>query len=201
MTLQTSLGGMERALFSVFDWALSLTVTIGNFSISSAQTSPTEEPEEELTVTGRELNKPAYSEGWQSDFIQSNLLTIGYFAWHGFVNFGHGLTAFDVDAQVLDLQPNPLVIVPFTTQFTPASKTIEYLQREGVESTAISLVQSAIQSYDPHHELVLLLTVNHQPEIVLLQNLAITPPECYEQLCNRWQEFMITKVPNDHYYL
>lgn len=30
-------------------------------SVASAQTSPTEEPEEELTVTGRELNKPIYS--------------------------------------------------------------------------------------------------------------------------------------------
>lgn len=146
-------------------------------------------------------HKDCWIECWQNNFIQSNLPVIGYFAWRGFMNVGRGLTVCTVDTQVLSLQSNSLITVPFKTQFVSVSTTIEYLEKTGIEKVTARSIQSVIQSYTSQSELVLLLSVDRQLEIVLLQNLAITPVECYQQVSQRWQEFMIIESSNDPFYL
>ncbi len=135
---------------------------------------------------------------WQTDFIQTNLPVMGYFAWQGYTQVGRGLVVCECDRPVFELHLNPMAIVPFTTRFIPASETVEYLLKAKLQPDEISPVQAAIHHYDAHRELIVLLTPHQQPEILRLQNLAITPPACYEQVLRRWEEFIITQVSNDH---
>lgn len=134
---------------------------------------------------------------WQNSFIHTHLLVIGYFAWNGFVQSGRGLVVCNVAAKTADHRTTHLDIVPFTSQFIPEPQVANYLQTEGLERDAIALILKTIQHYDPQRELILFLTANDQPEVNLLQNLAITPPQCYEQVCKRWDEFMTVRIPND----
>lgn len=146
-----------------------------------------------------DLWQGAYQCG-QNGFIHENLLLIGYFAWQGFMQFGPGLTVCDLDASVMDYPSNRQEIVPFATEFIVEAKGVKYLQQEEIENDAIALIQSAVRHYDPKRALILVLSVHSQLEILLLQNLAITPPECHTHVCNRWEEFMPGKMLMDRRY-
>lgn len=136
---------------------------------------------------------------WQSScgqdrFIHENSLLIGYLAWQGFMQWGPGLMACDLDVAVMDYPSNRRLLAPFATQFIAEAGGAEYLQQKGIEADAIAHIQSTIRQYNPQRELILVLIAHHQLEILLLQNLAITPPDCHRQVCNRWEEFMTTNM-------
>ena len=131
----------------------------------------------------------------QDDFIHENLLVIGYVAWQGFMQLGSGLTVCNLDASAMNRQIKQMTIDPFITQFVPAAKGYAFLQRYGIAAEAIARIQLAIEQYDPQQDLVLLQIAQHQTKIYLLQNLAITPPDCHRQVCHRWEEFMTIEKP------
>jgi hypothetical protein len=49
---------------------------------------------------------------------------------------------------------------------------------------------ATIARYHPQREMMLLIQSGESVEVLWLQNLAITPPECYRQVFDRWDEFM-----------
>ncbi|MGG6266558.1 hypothetical protein ACQ4M3_17030 [Leptolyngbya sp. AN03gr2] len=126
---------------------------------------------------------------WQSRFIHHNSLTLGYLAWNGYLRHQRGLLTCDVINPILysiDWQFNSVAFNPF---FVAQARVAKYLQELELEQSAIDVVTSAIVTYNPTEAIVLLIRRNQEVEINLLQNLAISPPHCYQQVQRRWAEF------------
>ncbi|MBG1243439.1 hypothetical protein [Nostoc sp. NZL] len=140
---------------------------------------------------------------WQNSFIHTNLLVIGYTAWKGFQSFGRGVVICDVDTQVTHPSITSLDTVPFTIQFLPCDLIGFYLRsRQGcgtisqsISSSMISSILSAVAIYNPHQDILLVLKADPQIEVNFLHQLKITPPDCYEQVCKRWEEFQPSLMP------
>lgn len=149
---------------------------------------------------------------WQDRFIHQNLLVIGYTAWKGFQLFGRGVVLCNVDAQVTHPTITNLDTVSFTLQFIP-SDLIEFDLRShlvvlescstwgdpkttlSASSSMISSIFPAVATYNPHQDILLVLKAHPQIEANVLHNLKITPPDCYKQVCKRWQEFQPILMP------
>jgi hypothetical protein len=132
---------------------------------------------------------------WQPQFIQDNFLLIGYHALRGFSTKGRGITVFTVSPPATDFKPS-FHIWQFTTQFISAEFSASYLLEVGISSRQIPSLIEAIASYDPHKEIILAMNIDQQIEIYCLQNLKISPSECYKQVCDRWDEFMPDGSPH-----
>lgn len=122
---------------------------------------------------------------WQNSFIHTNLLVIGYTAWKGFQTFGRGIVICEVDNQITPATMTNLDRVPFALQFLPVDLVGYYLQSQSIDLSILP----AVTTYNPHQDILLVLKAHLQIEINFLQKLKITPPDCYEQVCNRWEEF------------
>ncbi|NER26461.1 MAG: hypothetical protein F6J89_02240 [Symploca sp. SIO1C4] len=144
---------------------------------------------------GRKLMRPENSVWqsnfgyWQNQFIQQNLLAIGYYAWKGFVESGRGMVSIDVENTAIVSRTMSWDLVPFSAQFIAKQQLVSQMLFPQIERNAIDKLLQVVNSYNPKQDAILLLTANTQPEINLLQNLKITPPECDRQLRRRWDEF------------
>ncbi|MBN4002706.1 hypothetical protein [Nostoc sp. LPT] len=140
---------------------------------------------------------------WQNSFIHNNILVIGYTGWKGFQSFGRGVVICDVDTKVTHPTNTSLDIVPFTLQFLPSDLIRFYLRSfqdggfisQSICSSMISSIFPAVATYNPHQDILLVLKADPQIEVNFLHQLKITPPDCYEQVCNRWSEFKPSLMP------
>ena len=126
---------------------------------------------------------------WQNRFIHHHLLTIGYAAWNGYQNEGRGVVVCNVRDTVtpsIDWSVNTVV---FQQTFIPLAQAAEYLQAVELAPEAVTAVLTAIATYEPTEAIVVLIIGNGAVDINLLQNLATSPAECYEQVQRRWAEF------------
>ncbi|MEG4282392.1 hypothetical protein QUB68_04630 [Microcoleus sp. A006_D1] len=128
---------------------------------------------------------------WQNLFIHQNILTIGYTAWNGFLKVGRGMVVCDVDLPVNKLVNWQSDTVGHHLQFITELSVTDYLQRLELEPSTLSNVLQIIATYNPTQEIIILLTGNGQIEIDLLQRLAISPVDCYDQVRQRWDEFQL----------
>jgi hypothetical protein len=129
---------------------------------------------------------------WQNLFIHQHILSIGYTAWNGFLTQGRGLVICNVDL-VSDVAVDwRSETVRHHLQFISQGQCPNYLQQIELESAVIPNLLDIIDTYDPNRSIVLLLTGKGQIDINLLQQLAISPAECYEQVHQRWEEFQPT---------
>ena len=126
---------------------------------------------------------------WQNRFIHHNILILGYTAWIGYVNEGRGLVVCDVVDVVPPFIDWSIDTVNFDRTFIPQGQVGRYLQGLELEEEAVSGLLGAIATYDPTQAMVLLVIGNGAVDINLLQNLAISPAECYQQVQQRWGEF------------
>jgi len=132
---------------------------------------------------------------WQQGFIHTNLLVIGYTGWKGFESFGRGVVVCDVDTKVLGSTITSLESIPFTIQFIPLNLMGFYLRSLSVDSLTIPSILAAIAKYNPEQDILLVLKVDRQIEVNLLRKLAVSPADCYEQVCRRWEEFKPSLIP------
>ncbi|MEH2198355.1 hypothetical protein [Nostoc sp.] len=132
---------------------------------------------------------------WQNSFIHNNILVIGYTAWKGFQSFGRGVVLCAVDTQVTHPTITSLDTVPFTLQFLPCDLIRHYLRSQSISSSTISSIFPAVVTYNPDRDILLVLKAEPQIEVSFLHQLKITPPDCYEQVCNRWSEFQPSLMP------
>jgi hypothetical protein len=124
---------------------------------------------------------------WQSQFIHHNSLMLGYLAWHGYLQHRQGLLVCDVtDLSGIDWNVDS---VAFAQCFVAQPQVTGYLQNLKLEQSVIEVVSGAIAAYNPTTAIVLLIHASQAVEIDLLQNLAISPPQCYQQVKRRWAEF------------
>lgn len=126
---------------------------------------------------------------WQPQFIQDNFLLIGYHALRGFATKGKGITVCIVVPPIADFKPS-FHLWQFRTQFIAAEFAAPYLLEMGISSRQIPSLIQAIATYDPQQEIVLAMNIDRQLEIYYLQNLKLSPSECYQQVCDRWDEFI-----------
>lgn len=126
---------------------------------------------------------------WQPRFIHGNSLMLGYVAWNGYIQQGQGLLVCDVIDPILPTINWSTDLIAFNQLFIAQAKAAKYLRSLRLESTVIDAVERAISTYNPNEEIVLLIHGNQALEINLLQNLAISPSDCYDQVKRRWKEF------------
>jgi hypothetical protein len=73
----------------------------------------------------------------------------------------------------------------------PLSDVAAYLQTLNLEATLVEHLIDTSQTYDPTQQVLLLIDANGRAEINLLQHLAISPADCYQQMQQRWSEFQL----------
>ncbi|MDJ0615901.1 MAG: hypothetical protein QNJ63_03970 [Calothrix sp. MO_192.B10] len=126
---------------------------------------------------------------WQNQFILHNILTIGYTAWNGYMNVGKGMVVCDVVDAIPTSIDWSVDTVTFNRAFVPQGQVSSYLQTLELEKDAITALHKAIATYEPTQAMVILILGNGTVDINLLQNLGISPAECYKQVQQRWVEF------------
>ena len=126
---------------------------------------------------------------WQNRFIHHHLLTIGYSAWSGYKQQGRGVVVCDVVDTVTPSIDWSVDTVAFQQRFIPQAQAEGYLQAVALAPEAVAAVLNAIATYEPTEAIVVLVIGNGTIDINLLQNLAISPAECCEQVQRRWAEF------------
>lgn len=126
---------------------------------------------------------------WQNLFIHQNILTIGYTAWNGYIGSGRGLVVCEVSAPVS--MNWSLESPPCHLSFIPQSLIAQYLQALEWEDEALRALSNAIATYDPTEAIVVLVIGNGEVDLNLLQDLAISPAHCFEQVQHRWAEFQL----------
>ncbi|MBD2463698.1 hypothetical protein H6G89_22105 [Oscillatoria sp. FACHB-1407] len=130
-----------------------------------------------------------YSGYWQNCFIHHHLLTIGYAAWDGYTTQGRGMVVCQVLDKItsgVDWRVDP---VSFEQNFISQAQVAQYMTVLELEQDAVTALLNAIATYDPTQAIVLLVTGNGSVHLNLLQNLAISPTDCYRQVQHRWAEF------------
>jgi hypothetical protein len=124
-------------------------------------------------------------------------LPLGHAAWQGFITQGRGIVVCDVvlvDAKSMDWNSD---IVEYTLQFVPLPNISAYLQFLNLEATLIERLIDTVQTYDPTQAILLLIYENGRADINLLQNLKVSPIDCYQQVQRRWVEFQLNQSPGD----
>ncbi len=79
----------------------------------------------------------------------------------------------------------------FTTQFVSGQYIADILSELDISPIDVAGLVPAIEQYDPQQEIMLLISCGKSVEVCWLKNLASTPVECYEQVLDRWDEFML----------
>ena len=128
---------------------------------------------------------------WQNLFIHQNILPIGYTAWNGFLHEGRGLVACQINTPINGSVNWSVDTIKYDRQFISQFHATAYLQQLEVEENTVSNLLQIIASYEPKEAIIFLSIANGQIDINLLQKLAISTVECYEQVCKRWEEFQL----------
>ena len=128
---------------------------------------------------------------WQNLFIHQNILAIGHTAWNGFLRRGRGLVACKINTPINGSVNWSVDTIKYDLQFISQLYVTAYLQQLELEENTVSSLLSIIASYDPKEAIIFLSIANGQIDINLLQKLAISTVECYEQVCKRWEEFQL----------
>jgi hypothetical protein len=118
-------------------------------------------------------------------------LLIGHTAWNGFLHRGRGLVACQINTPINGSVNWSVDTIKYDLQFISQLYATAYLQQLELEENSVSNLISVIASYEPKEAIIFLSITNGQIDINLLQNLAISPVECYEQVCKRWEEFQL----------
>ena len=131
------------------------------------------------------------SNDWQLAFIRENIMPLGYVGWKGYLAHGRGLVTCKV-AVMKSVSPNMgSDFMRDNTRYVPASDVVAYLQRHNLLADISACLMSKMQTYCPDREIIIFIEHKGEINISLLTNLAIVPPDCYRQVCNRWEEFYL----------
>ncbi|MEM1281123.1 MAG: hypothetical protein AAGG53_14160 [Cyanobacteria bacterium P01_H01_bin.152] len=136
---------------------------------------------------------------WQPAFIRENLLPLGHAAWQGYLTHGRGLVTCvvgRVDASTVDWSGN---VVQYSLQYIPAGAIFAYLESHYLSADFSHRLMDTVQTYTPDRDVLISIEGNGPIEIDWLQNLAIAPPDCYRQVCDRWDEFNLEPESDRRY--
>jgi hypothetical protein len=134
---------------------------------------------------------------WQQNFIATNLIAIGYNSWLGYLNGDRGVVVCSTNSPHLSISgetfPSHFVprcnLAPFLNAWLAAPDTV-LMQRHFMNGHILQ----AVDSYNPKTDVVLLLEHGYQAAFCYLQNLPITPPECFQIVCQRRADFQFNTL-------
>lgn len=126
---------------------------------------------------------------WQMAFIRDNLPVLGYASWDGFSQVGWGLLVCHVDRPPANTDLN-FHSWRFESEFVGVGDIERCLLDLEVPLAETSSLIDAIAQSDSSREIMLLIHSGRLVEALWLRALATTPPDCYQQVCDRWDEFM-----------
>ncbi|WP_144416073.1 hypothetical protein [Calothrix sp. 336/3] len=115
----------------------------------------------------------------------TNIVLIGYTAWKGFLKLGRGAVFCCIQEDNLPGKLDEILNLKFFTK----SQLEIYLHELILAPKSIPSILQAVDSYNPQTDLILLLQFDSKFEVNILQNLSISPPVCYQQVSQRWEEF------------
>lgn len=131
------------------------------------------------------------SDDWQPAFIRAYLLPLGHAAWQGYITQGRGLVACEGGAIAAPGSDGSGDRLQFSTHYVPQQELSAFLQHHDLPAQLAEGLLEAVQTYHPGQELLVALCQDGQVEIDWLRHLAIAPPACHRQVCNRWEEFAL----------
>jgi hypothetical protein len=128
---------------------------------------------------------------WQSAFIRENLLPLGHAAWQGYLTQGRGVVVCDVAAIAASSMDWRSDGVPYRVHYLPAATVSPYLEAQRCAEAVIHRLMDTVQTYQPERDILMAIAGAGSLEIQWLQNLAIPPADCYQQVRHRWEEFAL----------
>lgn len=135
------------------------------------------------------------TEAWQPAFIRENLMPLGHGAWQGYLTQGRGLVVCEVE-RIEDLNIAALDwcrdVVRYRIEYRPVSAIRPYLISCGLPGAVVDRLLAVAHTYAPEQEILLALSHSGSMEVDWLRHMAIAPPDCYRQVCDRWDEFNLT---------
>jgi hypothetical protein len=136
-----------------------------------------------------------YNRSRRTNLFSQNLLWIGYQAWQGYLNCDRGIVVISSQIDLLDDSEDPwedLLAPSLNFRYIPQVQVAIYLQEWLVASHSIEPILAAVTDYQPHLELIFAIESGINLDIGWCQRLQISPPDCHQQICRRWNEFQLT---------
>ena len=134
-------------------------------------------------------------DNWQSLFIRENFLSLGHTAWQGFITQGRGIVICHLAIEDMSSINWSLDLVEYEAHFLNELEVALYLQLLNLKDREIAQLIDKVHKYNPESEMLLLIKEKSSIYINLLQNMAVTPAECYQQVQQRQSEFQLTISP------
>ncbi len=141
------------------------------------------------------MTTPESQVGWQQAFVATNLLTISYNAWVGYLAGERGAVVCSLSAPRLSVTGET-----FQSHYVPRSRMAAFLNAWLAAPDTVILqhhhinahILQAIDAYHPETDAILLLESGLQATFLYLRNLAIAPPQSYEIICKGWEDFQLS---------
>ena len=129
---------------------------------------------------------------WQLAFVTTNVLTLGYNAWCGFLAGERGAVVCSLSFPRLGMTGES-----FEAYYVSRSRLAPFLNAWlAVPDTVIlnhhhitSHILQAVDRYNPETDVILLLESGDRATFFYLRNLPIPPPQSYTVVCKGWDEF------------
>lgn len=118
-------------------------------------------------------------------------MTLGYVGWKGYLAHGRGLVICEVAAIKPNFPNTSSDVMRNNARHIPASDVEDYLKRHNLLADIPDCLMSQVKTYCPEQEIIIFIKHKEEINISLLTNLAFVPPDCYRQVCNRWEEFYL----------
>ncbi len=110
-------------------------------------------------------------------------MLLGQKAWQGYLAQNRGLVACNLFVCERTHATN------YKLCYVPLSQTSDYLKKHNLKTDSIDCLIDQVRTYRAEQEILVAMVRQGKINVCLLKNLAISPADCYRQVCNRWEEF------------
>ncbi|WOD40393.1 hypothetical protein [Nodosilinea sp. E11] len=128
---------------------------------------------------------------WQPLFIRDYWLPLGHLAWQGWLHHGPGMVVCEIHIPTATVDWS-CTAVPYTARFVPQADLATCWGDLGLAADQQPVVETAVVTYDPEQDAILLLLGDSPPHLSCLKGWAVPPPECSRQMGHRSAEFTVT---------
>ncbi|MDE5092055.1 MAG: hypothetical protein O4861_11610 [Trichodesmium sp. St16_bin4-tuft] len=138
------------------------------------------------------MDRENYLHNWQQEFISTNLISIGYNAWQGYLSSQRGLIICSTNSPIIGASGET-----FKVHFVPRNNLVPLLNAWLKAPDTVPLkthfmnahILEAVDNYNPEKDVVFMLESGSYVTFFYLTNLPISPPSCYQQVIKIWNEF------------
>ena len=138
------------------------------------------------------MEQENYLDNWQQEFIATNLISIGYNAWQGYLSGQRGLIICSTNSPIIGATGETFQVhfvlrnhlAPFLNAWLKAPDTV-LLKTHFMNAHILE----AVENYNPEKDVVFMLESGSHVTLFYLTNLPISPPDCYQQVIKSWDEF------------